>query len=383
MTRLLLHNANLPANGWECGWILIEDKRIAQIGEGNAPTFDSATILDCGGNTALPGFIDLHVHGAVGRDTMDATPQALQDMARFYASHGVTGFLATTMTASDGNTLHALENAAQCVGPVQDGATVLGVHLEGPYLNVTMKGAQDGQYIRLADPKAYTEWLNLNVIRQVTVAPEFTENQTFIRDCATHGINVSIGHTAATYEDVQRAVSLGARQATHTFNAMTPVHHRKPGTAGAVLSIDEITCELIADTIHVLPALLKLTVRAKGPEGVVLITDAIMGAGMPDGNYELGGQAVTVANNTATLADGTLAGSVLTMDRALRNILAATGLSLAQTWPMTSANAARQIGIADHKGKLEVGYDADIVVLDAANNVRKTIIEGRVCYSAA
>jgi N-acetylglucosamine-6-phosphate deacetylase len=311
---------------------------------------------------------------------MDATPQALHDMARFYATHGVTAFLATTMTAPDAATRRALENAAGCVGPMADGATLLGVHLEGPYLNVKMKGAQDGQYIRRADPAVYTDWLNIGVIRQITVAPEFPENQAFIRDGVARGINVSLGHTAATYEDVQHAVSLGARQATHTFNAMTGVHHRNPGTAGAVLSMDEITCELIADTIHVHPAILKLVVRAKGTDRVVLITDAIMGAGMPDGQYELGGQAVTVANNTATLADGTLAGSVLTMDRALRNVLAATGLSLAEAWPMTSANAARQIGIEDRKGRLAAGYDADIVLLDAQHQVALTLAQGRVLY---
>jgi N-acetylglucosamine-6-phosphate deacetylase len=245
-----------------------------------------------------------------------------------------------------------------------------------------MKGSQDDHHIRRADPAGYADWLNIGVIRQVTVAPEFPENRVFIQDCVARGINVSLGHTAATYEDVRQAVSLGARQATHTFNGMTGVHHRIPGTAGAVLSMDEITCELIADTIHVHPAILKLVVRAKGPERVVLITDAMMGAGMPDGLYDLGGQAVTVAHNSATLADGTLAGSVLTMDRALRNILAATGLSLAEAWPMTSANAARQIGIEDRKGRLAAGYDADIVLLDAANNVENTLVEGRVVYSA-
>ncbi len=383
MIRLLLQNAQLITQGWERGWILIEDGRIARLGEGNAPAFDGAEVLDCGGKTALPGFIDLHVHGAVGRDTMDATPQAVHDMAHFYATHGVTAFLATTMTAPDDATRRALENAAGCVGPMADGAALLGVHLEGPYLNVKMKGAQDGQYIRRADPAVYRDWLNIGVIRQITVAPEFPENQAFIRDCVARGINVSLGHTAATYEDVQQAVSLGARQATHTFNAMTGVHHRSPGTAGAVLSMDEITCELIADTIHVHPAILKLVVRAKGTDRVVLITDAIMGAGMPDGQYELGGQAVTVANHTATLADGTLAGSVLTMDRALRNVLTATGLSLAEAWPMTSANAARQIGVEDRKGRLVAGYDADIVLLDAQNNVTLTIAQGRVLYRAS
>ncbi len=383
MTRLLIHDAQILTSSGPVkrGWLLTDGSRIAQMGEGTAPALDAERI-DGSGKTALPGFIDVHVHGAVGYDTMDANPQGLRDMARFYATRGVTGFLATTMTASGDAITRALENVAQCTGPIENGATLLGVHLEGPYINVKMKGAQAGQFVRLADPAEYRRWLDLGTIKQVTVAPEFPENQAFIRDCAAQGINVSIGHTAATYEDVQQAVALGARQATHTFNAMIGVHHRNPGTAGGVLSIDSMYCELIADTIHVHPAVLKIAVRAKGSQRIVLITDAIMGAGMPDGMYELGGQAVTVRNGMATLADGTLAGSILTMDRGLRNIMAATGMSLAEAWPMSSANAAAQLDLGYRKGCLAPGYDADVALLDAANEVALTVAEGRVVYRA-
>lgn len=383
MNRLLLQHVQLVPQGWAQGWLLVEDGQIATLGQGEPPAIADAVVQDGAGLLAVPGFIDVHVHGAVGRDTMDATPEALHDMARFFASHGVTSFLATTMTGSGPDISRALKNAARCTDPVEGGAIILGVHLEGPYLNVTMKGAQDGQYIRRADPAEYQAWLDLNVIRQVTVAPEFAENERFIQDCAARGITVSMGHTAATYEEVRRALTLGARQTTHTFNAMGAVNHRKPGTAGAALTIDELACELIADTIHVHPAILKLVVRAKGPSQVVLITDAIMGAGMPEGDYELGGQAVHVANNTATLADGTLAGSVLTMDRALHNILAATGLPLSEVWPMTSANAARQLGLGSRKGQLAEGYDADIVLLSQDHTVQRTFARGREVYHAS
>ncbi len=379
---LLLHNAHVIAGNstLQPGWILINGQRIEEIGEGLPPTTGDAERIDCGGNTALPGFIDLHVHGAVGFDTMDATPEALYAMAHFYAAHGVTGFLATTMTADDPSTYRALENAATCAGSIADGATLLGVHLEGPYLNLAMKGAQNGTYIRRASPAEYNRWLDLGVIQQVTVAPEFPENQQFIRDCVGRGVNVSIGHTQATYEDFEHAVALGARQATHTFNAMIGLHHRQPGTVGAALSLDQVSCEFIADNLHVHPAVLKVGISAKGVEGSILITDSIMGAGMPDGEYALGGQAVTVAKGKATLVDGTLAGSVLTMDVALRNILAALNIPLVEAWPMTSANAARQIGYDDRKGTLAAGYDADVVLLDAQNHVALTIAEGRVVF---
>jgi N-acetylglucosamine-6-phosphate deacetylase len=383
MANLLIHDIRVlvPGATWERGWILIDAGRIAQMGDGIAPQFDGAIErIDGSGLTTLPGFIDVHVHGSAGHDTMDATPAALAALAGFYATHGVTGFLATTMTGSGEAIRQALENGAACVGPFEDGATLLGVHLEGPYLNVQMKGAQAGRDIRTADPAEYRPWLDLNVIRQVTVAPEFPENHAFIRDCVARGIVVSMGHTAATFDEVRQAVDLGVRQATHTFNAMTPVHHRTVGTAGAVLSMDEIACELITDTIHVHPAILKMAIRAKGIDRIVAITDAIRGAGMPDGQYDLGGQLVTVCDGMATIDGGSLAGSTLTMDRGLRNILAATGLSLSEAWPMTSANAAAQLGIADRKGRLAVGHDADIVLLDHENNVRLTIAEGRVVY---
>jgi N-acetylglucosamine-6-phosphate deacetylase len=384
MTRLLIQNTRLlvPGPFIPHGWLLIEAGRIADLGEGPSPAVEDAEVIDGGGKTALPGFIDVHVHGAVGHDTMDGSPEGLQAMSRFYAAHGVTSFLATTMTQAQQPIMRALEAIAACAGPVENGATILGAHLEGPYINVKMKGAQAAEFVRAADPQEYKPWLDLNVIKQVTVAPEFPENQEFIRECVRRGVNVSIGHTQATYEDVENAIQLGARQTTHTFNAMIGIHHRKPGTAGAALTLDTLTCELIACSAHLHMAIMKLIVRAKDTDKVVFVTDAMMGVGMDEAVYDLGGQQVTVKNRTATLADGSLAGSVITMDQGVRTVMEATGYSLAEVWPMSSANAARQIGLADRKGTLRPGFDADVVLMDEANQVAMTIAAGRIVYQA-
>ncbi|MCC7206209.1 MAG: N-acetylglucosamine-6-phosphate deacetylase [Anaerolineae bacterium] len=391
MSRLILHDATLytPAGPLEGAWMLMSRGQIEQIGQGAPPRLRNVQRLDgrgADGWCVLPGFIDVHVHGALGYDTMDATPAALETMARFFASRGVTGFLATTMTAPGDAITAALHNVRAClgnVGPATGGAHLLGAHLEGPYLNANAAGAQDPQHIRRADPGEFGAWLGLNVIRVATVAPEFPENQIFIAECRARGVVASVGHTQASYEQTLAAAALGARQMTHTFNAMTGLHHRKPGAAGAALTDDALVCEVIADNIHLHPAILNLIVRAKGPERVVLITDAISGAGMPDGAYELGGQPVTVAGGMAALADGTLAGSILTLDLALRNTRDATGKPLSDLWRLTSANAARQIGLGGRKGTLAPGFDADVTLLDNGLTVRATVVGGQLVYQAS
>lgn len=364
-------------------WLLTDGARIAQIGLGSPPDLPDARRIDGAGGYLLPAFVDVHVHGGDGADTMDATPEALRRMARFFAAHGVASFLATTVTAPREGLSRALRNAAECLGAQPDGATLLGVHLEGPYINAKARGAQPADAVRLADPAEYDEWLALDVIRQVTVAPEFAENRAFMRACAQRGIVVSIGHTQASYEQALEAVQCGARQVTHTYNAMTGLHHRAPGAVGAALTCDSLVCELIADNLHVHPAAMALLLRAKGTHGVIAITDAIRAAGMSEGESELGGQPVYVRDGKATLADGTLAGSLLTMDAALRNLRAATDLSVEALAPIFSANAARQLGLAQRKGVLRAGYDADLVLLDSNLHVQMTLAEGRLIYHTA
>jgi N-acetylglucosamine-6-phosphate deacetylase len=384
--RLLIHNARLftPNHPGLVGWLLIENGLIKAIGFGNTPDFSedaSVQSLDAKGHNLLAGFIDLHVHGAVGHEVMDASPSGLEEMARFYATHGVTSFLATTWTANRPSIMNALELVEEMQGPIQGGATLLGVHLEGPYLNPARCGAQDVNQIRRADRKEAMEFLDTGVIRLLALAPEFEENLWLIEECVRRGITVSAAHTAANYEQMQKAVEHGVTQLTHSYNAMQGLGHREVGIIGAAMTLSQVQCELIADNIHVHPAAQRILVDVKGPSGVILVTDAIRAAGLPEGEYMLDERSVRIQEGAVRLTDGTLAGSVLTMERALRNVCAATGRSLAEIWVMSSLNAARAIGVSSHKGSLEVGKDADLVLLDESFNVHLTIIEGEIIYS--
>ncbi len=386
MQRLLIYNARLftPRQPGRVGWLLAEDGRIHSIGFGEVPQFsatDPMQRIDAGGKLLLPGFIDLHVHGAVGHEVMDASAAGLEEMARFYASHGVTSFLATTWTASREAIRKALELVEEMQGPIPEGATLLGVHLEGPYLNPARCGAQDVRQIRRADREEALEFLESGVIRLLALAPEYDENLWLLDECVKRGITVSAAHTAASYEQMQRAATHGVTQTTHTFNAMQGLSHREPGTVGAALTIPQISCELIADNVHVHPAVQKILLDVKSPSGVILITDAIRAAGLPAGEYMLDDRAVNIQDGAVRLPDGTLAGSILTMERALQNLCAATGRPLEELWVTSSLNAARAIGISSHKGSLEVGKDADLVLLDDSFNVQLTVAQGEVLYS--
>lgn len=377
---LLITNARIVGTPAPHGWLLTEGRTIKAVGHGDVPAFENVETIDARGLTLLPGFIDVHVHGADGHETMDASPDALRSMARFYARHGVTSFLATTWTEPRQRIMAALETIARNQGPQPDGATILGAHLEGPYINADRRGAQRAEDVRRAERDEALAFLDLGVIRLTTVAPEFAENEWFIRECVKRGVTVSAGHTAATYAQVRDAVRLGVTHATHTYNAMTGLSHRESGTIGGVLTSPEIHCELIADYIHVHPAAMQILYACKGVNGTILITDAVRPAGLPDGDYEIDDRTVIVKDGAVRLPDGTLAGSTLTMNRALRNFMRATGQPLDTLWPTSSLNAARAIGAADRKGSLERGKDADLVLVDDDMNVHLTVVEGRIVY---
>lgn len=383
---LLIHNARLftPDRAGLLGWLLVENGLVRALGFGNTPDFShkaSLQLLDAQGDNLLPGFIDLHVHGAMGHEAMDASPSGLEEMARFYASHGVTSFLATTWTASRPSIMKALQLVEEMQGQIQGGATLLGAHLEGPYLNPTRCGAQDVNFIRRADREEAVEFLETGVVRLLALAPEFDENLWLIEECVRRGITVSAAHTTASYEQMQKAVEYGITHLTHSYNAMQGLGHRELGTIGAGMTLPQIHCELIADNIHVHPAAQKILVEVKGTSGVILVTDAIRAAGLPDGEYMLDERSVHIQNGAVRLPDGTLAGSVLTMEGALQNLCSATKRSLEEMWMTSSLNAARAIGVSSHKGSLEIGKDADLVLLDESFNVKLTVVKGAIVFS--
>jgi N-acetylglucosamine-6-phosphate deacetylase len=380
MATMLVTGARVltPGGEWPRGWIAVEGRRIAAMGQGRPPERRraAAEVLDASGLVVLPGFVDLHVHGAVGADVMDADPEGLRRMARFYAGHGVTAWLPTTMTASGRDLERALEAVGEVLGPVDRGATVLGAHLEGPYLSRARCGAQDRSLIRVAERAEATRLLDSGIVRLLALAPEVEGNRWLIGEAAARGVTVSAGHTDATYDQALRAVADGVRHVTHAFNAMRPLGHREPGVLGAALTMPELACELVADNVHVHPAAMRLLLTAKGADGVVLITDAVRATGLSDGAYQVGDRPAIHMDGAIRLADGTLAGSVLTLDRALHNLQSATGRPLAELWAATSRNAARAIGVHDAKGSLEPGKDADLVLLDPELRVVATVAEG-------
>jgi N-acetylglucosamine-6-phosphate deacetylase len=269
--------------------------------------------------------------------------------------------------------------AAAAYTPVP-GAKLLGVHLEGPFISPRFPGAQPAADIRPATVDEFLALIAAGPVRMITLAPEQPGAAALIAAARARDIVVVTGHTAATYAECEAAVELGVRQATHTYNAMTGLHHREPGTLGSILTNDRLDAQLIADNVHVHPAAMQIVARCKGPDGILLITDAMRAAGLPPGRYELGGQGVTVENGECRLDNGTLAGSVLTLEVGLRNFLAASGWTLAHAWPVSSRTAARALGRATTLGTLTPGACADIVVLDAELEVVATLVDGELVY---
>lgn len=370
-----------PALALQNHALIIEGKRILDIAGQPVAELPGDLHIDVAGHTVVPGFIDVHVHGAAGADTMDATSEAIRRMGRYFARCGVTAFLPTTVAASVQETENAIRNIA-ALFPCSDSARPLGIHLEGPCLNHAYRGAQPAQHLRAADPKEYETWLRSKAVRLITVAPEIDGVPELIKAGIQLGVEFAVGHSGATYEQMLSAADLGLRQATHTFNGMAGLQHRAPGLLGVILTDDRIRAQIIADGIHVHPAVIKLLVRTKGVDRTILITDAIRATGMPDGNYALGSQMVHVIGGIARTSAGGLAGSTLTLDQALRNTMAFANLSLLQALPMVTSTPASALGLSGRKGSISRGMDADIVVLDEKNGVRLTIVEGQVIYSS-
>jgi N-acetylglucosamine-6-phosphate deacetylase len=320
--------------------------------------------LDYPGATLAPAFFDIHIHGAAGHDVMEGTPEALAAVSRFLAGRGTGKFLATTVTAPLDTTLRSLSALATLLNHRQPGAQPLGIHLEGPFLSHAKRGVHPPAYLREPDIAVFDRLFEAaeGKIRLLTLAPELPGAVEFAAHATARGVRVSVGHSNATAAETLEVIAAGACSATHTYNAMRPLDHREPGILGTALTCDAIFAELICDGIHVDPTLVKLWWRAKTSERAILVTDAMSATGMPEGEYQLGGFAVQVANGRATVG-GVLSGSVLTLDRALTNFLTFTGATLQQALPLLTRNPAAMTGFAGQAGRIRVGDSADFVVL--------------------
>ncbi|MEJ5224013.1 MAG: N-acetylglucosamine-6-phosphate deacetylase [Anaerolineales bacterium] len=358
--------------------LLIENGRIASIS--SAPIESDAPTLNARGYTLIPGLIDIHIHGGDGADMMDATPEAIATIARFLARHGVTAYLPTTITASPEATRKAIANLRGLPQPT-DGARHLGIHLEGPYLCHEQRGAQPEAHLRNPDPAEYADWFSDGLIRLITLAPELDGAEKLIRQALASGVEIALGHTAADEATARHAVNLGVRQATHVFSGMPAFHHRLLNILAVALTDDRLYAQAIVDGIHIHPDVVRMLTRVKTPRRLILISDSIRAAGLGDGEYDLGGETVRVQNGITRRAyDGGLAGSTLTLDAALRNVMKFSNLSLAEALPMATSVPAEAMGWSGRKGVIRVGADADLVLLDANHNVCLTMVAGQVVY---
>ena len=332
----------------------------------------------------VPGFIDIHIHGANNADVMDATPEALDKIAHVLPSEGTTSFLATTITSGQKECEKALINAGEYIRKHQKkgNAEVLGIHLEGPFINPVRAGAQPLKDIMTPDFHLLQAWQEKagGHIRQVTLAPELEGSASLISYLKKEKVIASIGHSDASYDEVMKAKISGVSCVTHLFNQMSGLHHREAGVAGAALLQEGLQAELIVDGLHVKPEVVKLAYKQKGKDGLILITDSMRAKHCGEGEFELGGQKVTVKSGMASLENGTLAGSVLKMSDAIRNVMEFTGCTLAEAVTMGAVNPAEQLGLSEKKGSLSKGKDADVVVLDKENSVIMTFCKGILAY---
>lgn len=358
--------------------VIVFDEKIISIDDKNKVDFEGMEIIDAEGDYVSPGFVDIHTHGCGGFDTMNGTEESIEGIRRIVLKSGVTSFLPTTMTEEPLKIEKALENVRKAMKRDANGANILGIHLEGPFINTKKKGAQRADCVLPAEMKLIENYMD--IVKIITIAPEVNENIQFIEKISKEfDIVFSIGHTDATYEEAVEAIRCGVKSATHLFNAMTGLHHRNPGVVGAVFNSD-IYCELIGDKIHVHPSLFELLLNIKGKERIVLITDSMEAACLKKGDYQLGGQKVIVDETSARLEDGTLAGSILRLNEAVRNMVENTSYSLPQVVNLASLNPATLIGVNHRKGSLHIGKDADIVIFDKNINVSKTIVGGKLIY---
>lgn len=372
--KIILENSILEE------YVLLYDKAIIDLIKRNefSDFDDIEEIIDAKNNYVSPGFIDLHIHGSGGFDTMDATFDAINNISKSITKTGVTSFLPTTMTMSRQSIIKALENIRNAMNINIDGAKILGAHMEGPFISKEKKGAHNEKYIMKPNYDFIKPYLD--ILKIITIAPEEDKNLRFIKEMKKYkNVRISIGHTNATFEESLYAIDEGVTYVTHTFNAMTGLHHRNPGVIGAVFS-REVYCELIADTIHVHKGFFQAFIDINKKDRIILVSDSMRAGCMNCGEYELGGQKVIVDDKSAKLKDGTLAGSILKLNDAIRNIKDNTNYKINEIVNMASLNQARAIGIDDKLGSIKKGKIADLTIFDENVNIIKTIVNGNIVY---
>jgi N-acetylglucosamine-6-phosphate deacetylase len=390
LTAILAGTIYTPAEEINNGVILVDGQRISEVGPRHSVKIPAGvTTFDHSEEIVTPGFIDMHTHGAAGHDFMEATPEAVSVIGRFFAQHGTTSYVATTVTAS----VERIERAATGLGEIirgashtdngsssADGPTAqpLGIHFEGPFLNVSRRGAHPAADIQKPSVKLWEQFVESagGAAQVLALAPELDDNQAVLKYSRGKGIRVGIGHSDASYDEAERAIDAGATHGVHIYNAMRPFSHRDPGIIGAVLTDNRVSAELICDGIHVDPAAVRLLVKAKGAARVILITDSLSATGMPDGSYQLGEFTINVVDGICRTKDGNLAGSSITLEQALRNLVKFTGLSFKDCLPCATLNPARLLGVEKQKGVIATGADADFAVLDGNYAVKQAYVRG-------
>ena len=377
---MLIKNCNIIyLDKIEKGSVLVENGKIKEINPSNV---NDTEVIDAEGLYLSPGFIDVHIHGAGGCDTMDGTVESINTIAKTIVQHGTTSFTPTTMTVAAEDIRKSMEVIKKLKEEGTEGANVLGAHLEGPFISPKAIGAQNPNFLLAPSVENYNKIVGdySDAVVSITMAPEVEGAKELIKYLSDNGVTVSMGHTKATYDEAIEGIKCGACHSTHLYNAMTPFTHREPGVVGATFDTD-ITTETISDGIHISYPALRTAYKQKGTDKVLLVSDAMEACGMPDGQYSLGGQDVIVKNGAARLLDGTLAGSVLTLDKAVKNIYNNSGYPLNEVVRMATYNGAKHCHVEDHKGLIKEGYDADLILFNEDIEIQKVFVNGKEVYN--
>ena len=382
MTSLLLTNCRLPEShdAEPLRSVLVRDGLIERIADVHWRT-DADQVIDAEGKLVAPGFIDVHIQGAGGADVLDATPEALQTFSQTCARFGVTAFLATTIYRPGQRNDH-LRLAAEHTGRDLGGARLLGTHLEGPFISPHKRGMIQPDCLGEASAAILADIYTLlgSTLKMMTVAPELPGSDEIIHTLVRHGTVASFGHSKATYDETLRGFDMGMTHVTHTFNAMPSLHHRDPGPLAAIFERPGVTCQVITDGVHIHPSVVRLTYRAIGPERFVTITDGIQALGLPDGRYVYNGLEYECRNGTPRYKDGTLIGTAVTLNELVTRLIRFTQCPLSAAIRTVTENPARVLGLAQKKGRIAPGYDADLVLLENDLSVRATIVAGQIVY---